>query len=108
MKKVLMIVLPVTVLSLGIAAPSEAWHWGRPHVYPYWGYAYPYPYPYPYGYGPPVVIQREAPPVYVQPPSQQQYWYWCDNPKGYYPYVQQCEGGWMQVVPQTSPPTAPR
>jgi hypothetical protein len=31
------------------------------------------------------------------------YWYYCENPAGYYPYVQSCSKGWMQVVPQNVP-----
>jgi hypothetical protein len=75
---------------------------GGPHVFlgigPYWG-----PYWAPYAY-PPVVV---APPaaVYVEPsapgaaPPPPLYWYYCDNPQGYYPYVQQCPGGWRPVIP---------
>ncbi len=61
----------------------------------------------PYYYSPPVVVQQ--PPVYVQPtPPPQTYWYHCQNPQGYYPYVQQCPGGWTQVTPTpTPPPSAP-
>ncbi len=54
-----------------------------------WGPDYP-----PYG----------EPPVYGQPETQPQYyWYYCQDPQGYYPYVQQCPGGWQTVVP---PPSA--
>ncbi len=61
---------------------------------PYWApYAYPYGYPYAY---PPVVVQP-PPQAYVQPPPSQPSWYYCDNPQGYYPYVQQCPRGWRQV-----------
>lgn len=73
---------------------------------PWWGsayypYRYPYSYPYyPYYSEPPVVIQQQ-PPVYVQP--EQQYWYYCQNPEGYYPYVKYCPGGWLKVVPSTPP-----
>jgi hypothetical protein len=65
---------------------------------PYWApYAYPYAYPYGYPYAyPPVVVQPPSQ-VYVQPPPAQPAWYYCDNPQGYYPYVQQCPGGWKQV-----------
>jgi hypothetical protein len=31
-----------------------------------------------------------------------QSWYYCQNPKGYYPYVKSCNGGW-QTVPATPP-----
>ena len=58
-------------------------------------------YPYPYLYAPPVVVES-APPVYVQP--QPQYWYYCQGAQAYYPYVKECPGGWLQVVPQPSPP----
>jgi len=72
--------------------------------YPY--YPYPY-YSYPYYAAPPLAVQQE-PPVYLQQPESQppqpNYWYYCQNPQGYYPYVQQCPGGWMTVVPPTTAP----
>jgi hypothetical protein len=27
------------------------------------------------------------------------YWYYCVDAKSYYPYTQQCPGGWLTVVP---------
>ena len=30
----------------------------------------------------------------------QGYWYRCNQPDGYYPYVTQCPGGWLQVPAQ--------
>jgi len=102
----------LAALLFASAVPAQAW-------YGYYGFRRPpvvivpravvpvVPFWAPYAY-PPVVV---APPVYVQPPPQvfvqpppppQAYWYYCDNPQGYYPYVQQCPGGWRQVVP--SPP----
>lgn len=62
--------------------------------------------PYPYYATPPVVVQQ-SPPVYVEPapqPDEAYYWYYCENPKGYYPYVKQCPNGWMKVVPSPAPP----
>ena len=62
-----------------------------------------------YAYPPAVIAVPTAPPVYIQqtPPVVQQnpsgYWYYCNNPQGYYPYVKQCPGGWQQVAP-TPPP----
>lgn len=62
----------------------------------------------------PVIVQQPAPPmVIVQPPAgpqaamQQlpQYWYYCEAPKGYYPYVTACPGGWRPVSPV--PPGVP-
>ncbi|MCX7167594.1 MAG: hypothetical protein NTV11_15145 [Rhodocyclales bacterium] len=55
---------------------------------------------YPDPYQPPVVA-----PVIVAPPAPApaQYWYYCANPAGYYPYVAQCTVNW-QRVPATAPP----
>lgn len=70
--------------------------WGPPAVWGPW---------YPYYAAPPVIIQQ-PPPVYVQPAPQPQpyYWYYCQDSKGYYPYVKECPTGWTQVVPQAPPP----
>jgi hypothetical protein len=99
------IFLLVALLLVAGAVPGHAWRGGGvfispsivvpfgPYWRPYWGY---YPYAYPYAY-PPVVVQP-SPQVSVQPPPPQ-YWYYCDNPKGYYPYVPQCPGGWRAVSP---------
>ena len=72
---------------------------------------YPYsPYRYPY-YPPTVITVPVTPPVYIQqsPPAAQQYpagyWYYCNNPEGYYPYIKECPVGWQQVNPI---PPAPR
>jgi hypothetical protein len=76
---------------------------------PFW-YPYPYVYPYPV-YSPPVVVQQQQPPVYVEAapsaPSQPQYWYYCQSAQAYYPYVRECPAGWMQVVPQMGQPPQP-
>ncbi len=86
--------------------------WGWPGWWGpgWWGPSYPYYsyYPsYPYYAAPPVAVQQ-APTQYIQqdpsPPSAPQYWYYCQNPQGYYPYVKDCSVGWMQVVPQPPPP----
>jgi len=91
--------------STGVFIGPGYW-WGSPY---WWGAPYPY-YPYyPYYYGAPPTVVQQAPQVYVQPEAQAQpsYWYYCQNPQGYYPYVQQCPGGWMTVVPPTAPPAPP-
>lgn len=72
-------------------------------------YPYPYyrdPFYYPYYYSPPTIITVPVtPPFYIQqpPPASQPYpsgyWYYCHNPKGYYPYVKECPNGWQQVDP---------
>jgi hypothetical protein len=43
---------------------------------------------------PPVVVAPA--PVYAQP---QNYWYYCAQAGGYYPYVRSCPAGWMRVLP---------
>jgi hypothetical protein len=61
-------------------------------VVPFGSYWTPYP-------DPPVVI-TPSPRVYVDPsPPPPTYWYYCDAAQAYYPYVQQCPGGWRQVSP---------
>ena len=72
--------------------------WGYPD-YPYYPY-YPY-YTYPYYLAPPAV----APPQsyeYIQP-EEPSYWYFCQDPNGYYPYVKRCPKGWLKVVPSPAP-----
>lgn len=97
--------------------------YGR-HYYPY----YRQPYYRPYGYldnrfywpayppvvCPPVVIVPPDPPIYIQqqqpvqpapppPPPESavtNYWYYCENPAGYYPEVERCPGGWIKVPPR--------
>jgi hypothetical protein len=62
------------------------------------GYGYDAPY---YDYPP---VSEE--PGYLPPvggnsaPPQDQYWYYCDDPAGYYPYVNQCSTDWRPVEPQ--------
>jgi hypothetical protein len=72
------------------------WYWYNAPVYPY-----------------PATVSE----VYVTPPATMpapqaapapQMWYYCDNPAGYYPYVQSCSQPYRPVVPQASAaPSAP-
>jgi hypothetical protein len=66
----------------------------------WWGPPYPW-YAYPPAGGT-VVVQPQTQPYVQQEP---QYWYYCRDPEGYYPYVDSCPSGWMTVVP---PPAAPQ
>jgi hypothetical protein len=50
---------------------------------------------------PPVYIQQAAPVIQQNPSG---YWYYCNSPQGYYPYIQQCPNGWQQVEPTPPPP----
>jgi hypothetical protein len=108
------IALTLVVLLFVSVLPAQAWRgYGRHRglsvaivpqlivpVMPYWR-----PYVYPSVY-PPVVVAptppayvQPVPQVYIQPFPPQTYWYYCDDPPGYYPYVQQCPEGWRQVNP---------
>lgn len=80
-----------------------------PGFYGYRSYSYGYADPFynaPFYNYPPVVLVPSRPPVYIQreqaQPVQPQtnYWHYCQNPEGYYPYVRNCPGGWLQVAPQ--------
>ena len=59
-----------------------------------YGYAPP-------GYAPPAVVQQAPFPgqqhAFAPPPPQ--YWYFCQDAGAYYPYVKECQEGWMKVVP---------
>lgn len=70
--------------------------------YPYYGTPY-YP-----GYNPAPVIEQPPAEMYAQPTAQQSvppnYWYYCQDPEGYYPYVKRCPGGWLKVVPTPPQP----
>lgn len=74
-------------------------------------YFYPSPvYPYPDPYIPPVVVVNQPPatapaPVTVQAQPPQQYWYYCDSRKAYYPYVASCPQAWRPVPAQPPVPT---
>ena len=34
-------------------------------------------------------------------PAPSNYWYYCTEPAGYFPYVQNCNRAWIPVTPQT-------
>ena len=107
--------------------PSLGFYYGAPYwgirPWPYWpdyyGFGYGYV-PPTYVYGPAgvvtstggvVYIEREAGTVSTQqaPPEAPvaapttplppggQWWYLCNSPRGAYPYVRECPGGWERV-----------
>jgi hypothetical protein len=57
-----------------------------------------------------MIIAPPGKPAYIQqqhvsrsaPAPKTNYWYYCRNPEGYYPYVRKCPGGWLKVPPQPS------
>ena len=132
MRRMKTIKLTIVCLLLGVAGMGNAWAGGGHHhnrtsvgivIGPYWGPSYysPFPYYYPpyYPYAnPPVVIERQAPQMYIEqqqapvappvaaaPPPPTNYWYYCAAKNAYYPYVKECRGGWQRVLPQ--PPGQP-
>lgn len=90
------------------------------YPYPYYGTSYygaPYYYPpapiyYPVAQPAPITyIERsDEPQIDTQEASndspqnaQASWWYYCVDAKAYYPYVNQCPGGWLRVAPQPAP-----
>src|SRR5260221_3116885 len=96
----------------GMLTTSSAFAWqhrarvfvGFNFGYPAYYYPSPYYYPayYPYPYYPaPATVVVQSPPVYterqdVAPANEQSYWYYCAASRGYYPYVNECPGGWQK------------
>jgi hypothetical protein len=88
---------------------NYGWHNGR---YGWWlgpGLGFAYGYPYAWGYWPDYGYYGDygyggygdygyGGYGYGQP-SGGQYWYYCSDPAGYYPYVQQCNVQWQPVPP---------
>jgi hypothetical protein len=92
---------------------------GAPGYWGAWPYAWNAGYAWPYAVAPLVVNTAPAPQVFLQQeplvttpapaPAEPSYWYYCTQPAGYFPYVQDCSHAWMKVVPQvpgavTTPP----
>jgi len=78
--------------SVGVYLGSPLWWGGWPYASPYSYYPYSYPY-----YAP------SEPTIYIERSDNAaptQYWYYCPDPAGYYPYVQNCSKPWMTVLPQ--------
>jgi hypothetical protein len=88
-------------------------HGGHARLGLYFGVplAVPYYYPPTYYYGPrvyysePLMIAPAAPARYIEQdnpaaPPPGGYWYYCRDPQGYYPQVQQCPTPWQQVPAQ--------
>jgi hypothetical protein len=40
------------------------------------------------------------PSTYIEQAPSPDYWYFCPELNAYYPYVQECPGGWQPVLPQ--------
>ena len=85
-------------LGLGYGLGYYGYGWGPPYYYP------------PYYTSLSATVVPPAPLVYIQRPDtipstsapvlQSNYWYYCENPEGYYPEVKECTEGWLQVAPR--------
>jgi hypothetical protein len=112
MKKLL-----IATALLGLVAGGDAFAWGRGHHAFRHGYGHhqvgvgvvvgaPFwtPWYYP-AYHPPIIIERQAPPVYIERLPEERvmqagYWYYCQSPSGYYPEIRECPGAWIKVPPR--------
>ena len=88
-------------ISVGVGFGFGYPYWGSP-----WGPWGPWGYPYYPYYAAPVVVQQ-APVTYIEqnssapssPAADAGWWYYCDQSRGYYPYVRECPTGWQRVPP---------
>jgi len=90
------------VMAAGMPALAQGYYY-----YPAPYYAPPppsYVYPPPAYYYPPAVVVTPPPAQKGAPPPQ--FWYWCDDPKGYYPSVANCNRAWREVPGSGSAPAA--
>lgn len=88
-------------------AATSPWYWGAPAVYPYAVVAPSAP---AFEIQAPLIYVQQAPassaeaaPAPATTPSQPGFWYYCTEPAGYHPYVQQCTRPWIAVNPQSTP-----
>lgn len=115
MKAVGLVGLALTLCALTTLSPMSAQadhlHYGRHHHagWGIWGgWAAPRPlfyynpvYTYPVAPTSTIIVEKSAPIAQpVQP--QQQYWYYCESTRNYFPYVATCQEEWKMV-----PPTPP-
>lgn len=113
-----LIAIAAALIGFAWTAPAMAYgHFAHArfgvYIGPGWGPWYGGPWPYYYGaYGPyggypyyyPGYAAPAAPVQYVEQGQarvapDQSSWYYCADPQGYYPYVQQCRTSWQRVSP---------
>jgi hypothetical protein len=92
---------PSVGVYVGVPAYAAWGGWGYPS-YP--GAVYDPSAAIPYPADAPPSTGSFTPPDAEQAPAPSSDWYYCANPAGYYPYVQQCSSGWTPVAPQGAPP----
>lgn len=79
--------------SVGIMFGGPIW------PYPSYGPYYPYAPYYPY---PQTVVIQSTPTTYIEKAPENNaphYWYYCSDPRGYYPYILKCNANWQRVIP---------
>jgi len=88
---------PHVRFGIGIGVPLSGPGYYAPDYPPYYGAPYYYP----------PAVAASSPPIYVEEGNSQQApapdnnsWYYCQESKAYYPYVQQCPAGWQRVPAQ--------
>ena len=92
---------PRVGFGIVVGAP-DFWYYAPPYYYAPPVYYDPY-------YYPPAVAVPSPPPVYVEQggmepaPAPSHWWYYCVDAKAYYPYVNECPGGWQRVSPEPPP-----
>ena len=94
-------ILAAVLAVVGMPAEAQEYYYYPPPYYappPPPVYAYPPPY-----YYPPTVVVRPAPPLPAGAPPPQ-FWYWCDEPQGYYPNVPSCNRTWREVPASAAAP----
>ena len=90
-------------------------HYGYDHYRPYRNSGLYFGFPhvsYSYTHTSPTIIVKEIeePIVYIEKKPEpiattetktdpSKFWYYCKKPAGYYPTIERCADGWMQVVP---------
>lgn len=86
--------------SVGIMIGAPVWaspgYPPSPYYAPYYPYGPYYPYP------PQTVVIQSTPTRYVEKDdggNAEHYWYYCPDPKGYYPYIPTCNAPWQKVTP---------
>src|SRR5262245_47973786 len=106
MKKVAFL---LAVLAAGALVSESASAHGRGRVVVGVGVGFPLWYPAPWYYAPPPPYYYPVPAVVTGPttyierqdiaPASADSWYYCEQSRGYYPYVKTCPGGWQKVPP---------
>ena len=118
MKRILFLTCLLWAAGLSVSPSAMAWYPGMyggfgwyPPGFGYMGGPFFYPgdvSPNDYYYPPIIVTEPAQPQVYVEKSAPtaangeatvSYYWYHCDSPEGYYPYITQCPAGWKAVAP---------